>query len=788
MLFETLCSREFVFLDGGMGTMLQRHGLRAGEHPEVFNLSHPEIVAAIHRAYLQAGSDIIYANTFGASARKLEGTGCSPEQVISAAVGIARREAQAFGAAVALDVGPIGELMAPAGTLQFDEAYALFREQMLAGAQAGCDLIVIETMTDLAEARAALLAAKEATSLPVLVTMSFEENGRTFTGCPAESMAAVLSGLGADALGVNCSLGPEQLLPIVRSIGSVTDRPLVVKANAGLPDAKSGRYRMDAARFAAEMSGCAAAGVQFVGGCCGTTPDFIAALKQALTGQTRAAREVRPVSWVCSATRATPITGVRVIGERINPTGKKRFQQALREGDLDYILAQGVQQADAGADILDVNVGLPGIDEAAMMARVVDELQAVVDCPLQLDSGIPEVLEAGLRRYAGKAIVNSVNGEPAVLEAILPIVKKYGAAVVGLTMDSSGIPERAEDRLAIAGRILEAARRHGIPDRDVYIDCLTLTVSAQQGAARTTLSALRMVHEQLGLHTVLGVSNISFGLPNRELLNRSFLTMAMENGLDLPILNPNNAAMMDTVAAFRVFSREDEGAEAYIARCSTAAPGAAPAPAAAAEPDLPGAVMKGLAAEARQLTRRLLEQQPAMQIIDTQLIPALDRVGERFERGELFLQQLLKAADAACAAFETLREHMLATGGSPLSKGKIVLATVQGDIHDIGKNIVKTLLSNYGYQVIDLGRDVPPETVVQAAIREDVRLVGLSALMTTTLGSMEKTIRLLRQSGHSCSVMVGGAVLTPEYAAQIGADFYAKDAKQSVDIARQVLG
>ena len=786
MLAELL-SRPFVYLDGATGTLLQQRGLKAGERPEVFALSHPDVIREIHRAYVDAGSDIVYANTFGANARKLADTGHSVAEVVSFAVAAAK-EAAGGQAAVALDIGPIGELMAPAGTLSFDDAYEIFRELLTAGQRAGADLAVFETMTDLLEVKAGVLAARENTSLPVFVTMTFEADGRTFTGCSAAAMAETLDALGVDAMGVNCSLGPKQLLPIIKTISEHTDRPLIVKANAGLPDAASGCYRMDGAQFASEMAGCAELGVQFVGGCCGTTPDFIARLRDTLSGSARAGRSRGAVSRVCSATQVVELSGVRVIGERINPTGKKRFQQALREGDLDYILAQGVQQADAGAAILDVNVGLPGLDEAAMMKKVVTALQGVVSCPLQIDSNIPAVVEAGLRAYGGKAIVNSVNGDPAVLASILPLVKKYGAAVVGLTTDPSGIPDSAEKRFEIAKTILTAAREYGIPDRDVYIDCLTLTVSAQQSATMETLRAVRMVREELGLHTVLGVSNISFGLPNRELINTSFLTLAMGYGLDLPILNPNLPAMMDAVSAFNVLSGADDGSEAFIRRFHDTPANTSSAAPAPGGYDIAEAISRGLKDEAGRITEELLAAKSELEIINELLIPALDAVGSRFEKGEIFLPQLMRSADASCAAFDVLKRSLAKSGGAGVEKGKIVVATVKGDIHDIGKNIVKTILANYGYRVIDLGRDVPPEAVVEAAVREDAHLVGLSALMTTTLGSMADTIRALRASGHPCKIFVGGAVLTPEYAKEIGADFYARDAKQSVDIAKQVLG
>ena len=783
MTFQELLRAPFVFLDGGMGTMLQRHGLRTGEHPEVFNLTHPQTVKAIHQAYLEAGSQILYTNTFGASARKLQGTDLSPEVVISAAVSLAREAAAPFGALVALDIGPIGELMSPAGELRFDEAYALFAQQVCAGAQAGADLIAIETMTDLQETRAALLAAKENSSLPVLVTMSFEEGGRTFTGCSAEAMAEVLTGLGADLIGVNCSLGPKQLEPVIRRIGRLTRLPLVVKANAGLPDARTGQYNLNAEEWAQQMAFCAEAGVQFVGGCCGTTPEFLLALQKALEGKTRAERQFDSSSRIASSENFLVLDRVRVIGERINPTGKKRFQQALREGDLAYIQAQAVQQQDAGADILDVNVGAPGVNEPALMGQVVEALQAVTALPLQIDSGNPAAIEAGLRAFPGKAIVNSIDGTAATQTAVLPLVKKYGAAVVCLTMDEAGIPAKAEERFAMAEKILSVTRSYGIEDRNVFIDCLTLTVSAQQDAAAETLKAVGMVHDRLGLHTVLGVSNISFGLPNRELLNRSFLALALGQGLDLPILNPNASAMMDTVAAFQALTGVDAGCEDFLARFADTE---ASSQSVQAQPDLGAAIERGLSAEAKALAEA--STLDSLEIIDQILVPALDRVGKGYESGKLFLPQLLRAADAASTVFEVLRARMEASGGQSADKGTIVLATVQGDIHDIGKNIVRALLSNYGYRVIDLGKDVAPETVVQTAIAENAPLVGLSALMTTTLPSMEKTIRALRESGHSCRIMVGGAVLTPEYAAEIGADYYAKDAQASVAIAKQLFG
>ena len=792
-----MAESKIIYLDGAMGTMLQAAGLKMGVAPESMNLTAPEVVIDIHRQYIAAGSDIVYTNTFGANRHKLARTEYSVAEIVRAGVACARKAVDGTNAKVALDIGPIGQLIEPYGTMKFEEAYDVFREMIEAGADAGADWIAIETMTDLYEVKAAVLAARETCALPVLVTMSFESSGRTFTGCSPEAMAAVLSGLGVDAMGVNCSLGPVELRPIVERLAACTDVPLVVKANAGLPDPETGAYHITAEEFGRKMAGYAALGVHYMGGCCGTSPAFIKALADAtaehVVHKTPAARR----SFVCTPTCSVPIDGVRVIGERINPTGKKRFKQALIEGDLDYIMAQAVEQADGGAHILDINVGLPEIAEPEMMVRVVKAVQSVVDLPLQLDSSDPAALEAGLRVVNGKAIVNSVNGEPDVLAHILPLVKKYGASVVGLTMDKNGIPATAEERFAIAERILEAARAHGIVDEDVFIDCLTLTVSAEQDKAVETLKAMSMVRDRLGLHCVLGVSNISFGLPHRELITSGFLTLAMAHGLDLPIVNPNAPAIMDTIRVFNVLYNRDKNAEAYIEACAnvpqpTTVVAAAPIPKTTGEEalaPLSAAVVKGMKSEARRLTTELLGGSVTeLEIVNGLLIPALDHVGARFETGALFLPQLINAAGAAQEAFEVIRTAMAQADRQTVSKGKVIVATVKGDIHDIGKNIVKTIVENYGYTVIDLGRDVAPENVVETALREDVHLIGLSALMTTTLGSMEQTIRALRESGHDCKIWVGGAVLTPDYAEKIGADFYARDAKESVDICKQFFG
>ena len=788
---------KMIILDGGMGTQLQAAGLPMGQAPELWNITEPEKVTAVHRRYVEAGSKVLYTNTFGVNRLKASRIGHSVRELVEGGVRCARAAAGEEKVRVALDIGPLGQILEPLGTLRFEEAYDIFREIVEAGRDAGADLIVIETMSDLYEAKAAVLAAKENSTLPVWVTMTFEASGRTFVGTTISAMGLTLSGLGVDAMGFNCSLGPKELLPMIRELRRWTDKPLILKPNAGLPDPATGEYRITPEEFVAELEPAPGEGVRIMGGCCGTTPDFIRVLRERLASPTLSGDQPLMGSekrlrkdGVCSATNTAVFDGVRVIGERINPTGKKRFQQALREQDLDYIVARGLEQQDAGADILDVNVGLPGIDEPAMMARTVKALQAVIDLPLQIDSSNPEAIEAGLRAVNGRAIVNSVSGKAESLEAILPLCRKYGAKVVGLCLDENGIPETWQARAAIAARILNAALKIGMPKEDVLIDCLTLTVSVQQNQAAETLKAVRHVRETLGLHTVLGVSNISFGLPARENITVSFLTQALSAGLDLPIVNPNQDAVMDAIASYRVLSGEDRDSEAYIHRFTSreAVPKTVPAAEAASGLSLTDCVLRGLRGETARMTEKALETQGEMAVIDELLIPALDKVGALYEKQEIFLPQLMNAANAACGGFDVIRRRLAQSGAQAASKGKILLATVYGDIHDIGKNIVRTVLENYGYTVIDLGRDVPAEAVVETAIREDIKLVGLSALMTTTVSSMADTIAALRRSGHDCRIMVGGAVLTPEYAAEIGADYYAKDAKQSADIARLVLG
>lgn len=778
------------FLDGAMGTQLQDKGLPAGASPELFMMEHGEIIEDVHAAYIDSGSDIIYTNTFGANAKKLCKSQYTVEEVITRAVQLAKSAAKRRnGVQVALDIGPIGELLEPNGYLPFEEAYELYRQQVVAGEQAGADLVIFETMSDLYEVKAAILAAKEHTQLPVFVTMSFEADHRTFTGCTTASFALCAEGLGADAIGINCSLGPDQILPIAEELAAMTNLPLIIKANAGLPDPLTNTYSIDAAAYARMLLPYTKLPLAYVGGCCGTTPQFIQELKNTLPKTIAVEKRKRRIgSYACTPTKCLRIQDVHVIGERINPTGNKRMKAALQEHRMDEILAIAMEEVEGGADILDVNVGLPGIDEKEMMVEVIKELQSVIDLPLQIDSTDPAVIRAALRAVNGVAIVNSVNGEAAVMESILPAVKKYGANVVGLTMDEDGIPACAQKRLEIGTRIVETAQRYGIAKERVFLDCLTLTVSAQQSGAKETLQALTAIREQLGVHTVLGVSNISFGLPSRILLNQSFLTMAMQAGLSMPIMNPNQAAMMDAVRSYRVLQGIDVDSQEYIRIYAQQKREGGKPHIESVHINIEESIMRGLKEETRQLCTKLLSEKEPLQIVNEHLIPALDAVGARYEKKEIYLPQLINAATASQCAFEEIRRSVQAGGLESISKGKIILATVKGDVHDIGKNIVKVVLENYGYQVFDLGKDVPVETVVEIAIKEQVRLIGLSALMTTTLKSMEETIQALHESGHECKIMVGGAVVSADYAKQIHADYYARDAKESADIAKEVLG
>ena len=791
-----------ILLDGGMGTMLQAAGLKLGARPEELNITDPALIEGIHGQYAAAGSRIVNANTFGASAHKLAGSAYTLEQVITAGIENCKRACAPYGALTALDVGPLGELLEPSGTLAFEDAVAEYARIVKAGEAAGADLIFFETYTDLYELKAALLAAKENTHLPILASMSFEAGGRTFTGCTVESFAATARGLGAEAVGINCSLGPKEIFPMAKRLAEAVpgNFPVFVKPNAGLPRADGSGYDITPQLFALQMKPYRELHLFAAGGCCGTTPEFIKLLNGTFAGCTPGRPAHRMPSVLCTPVDTVTVDGITVVGERINPTGKKRFQQALREGDMNYVLEQAVSQAEAGAQILDVNVGAPGVDEPVLMEQVVKALQSVTSLPLQLDSSNVEALARGLRVYNGKPIVNSTNGEPEKLAAILPLCKKYGAAIVGLAIDEKGIQPKAADRVAIARRITEAALAAGIPREDIYIDCLTLTASAQQEDVLATVQALEACKKELGVRTVLGVSNISFGLPCRTYLNTTFLTMAMYAGLDLAIMNPSSEEMMAAVYAYNVLTNRDKQSTKYIERFADRVPAstalaqaakAAPA-ASAAEAELTGpyaalmkAVEKGLKGDAAAHTRALLAEKQPLEVVDEALIPALDIVGAKYEKGTLFLPQLLQAASAAQSAFEEIKTAIAQKGEGSASKGRIVLATVKGDVHDIGKNIVRVILENYGFEVLDLGRDVPVETVVDTVREKDVHLVGLSALMTTTLKSMEETIAALHAAKLDCKIMVGGAVLTPEYAEKIGADWYAKDAKRSADIAKE---
>lgn len=776
---------KILILDGAMGTMLQEQGLATGEHPEVFNMTQEAKIEEIHRQYIEAGSQLVLTNTFGANALKLQGTGYETKEIILKAVALAKRARGEKDAFIGLDIGPLGELLEPMGTLSFLEAYELFKEQVLAGVEAGVDCFFIETMTDLGEMRCALLAVKENSQLPVFCTMSFEENMHTFVGTSISSMALTLEGLGADAVGINCSLGPKEMYPMVLELRKWTNLPLIVKPNAGLPNVVQGKtvFNVFPEEFSQDMEKILDLGVNIIGGCCGTSPSYIEKLSLLGTGRTFVPREEVKIAGICSASKTVLFDRVRIIGERINPTGKKLFQEALKNNNLDYILGQGISQVEAGADILDVNVGLPGIDEASAMVSVVKGLQSVLDTPLQIDSSNPKVIEAALRIYNGKALVNSVNGERETLELILPIVKKYGAAVVGLTLDKEGIPKVAEERLKIATRILEASEELGIHKENVLIDCLTLTAAAEQEQAYETIRALALVKEKLGLKTVLGVSNISFGLPARGKINQVFLTAALANGLDLPIINPNIKEMVDTIFCFHQLVNIDKGSREYLERFSQEV---VVKESFKGEKDIAFYIKNGLKEETKGACQKLLKELPGLTIVNEFLMPALDQVGADYESNKIFLPQLIQSAEAAKGAFELIRAQIAKQEVGEVRAGhKIILATVEGDIHDIGKNIVKVILENYGYDILDLGRDVAIEKVVEAARKQEVHLVGLSALMTTTVANMEQTIKELKETLPGTKIMVGGAVVTSEIAKNIGADFYAQDAMSAVAIVKE---
>lgn len=789
-ILETLEKQQLLF-DGAMGTMLQKKGLPVGLEPEYFNLSHPEVVTEIHRAYVEAGSDVITTNTFQANRTKIEQE--KLPEIITAAIQLAKAAKPKF---VAYDMGPIGQLMAPMGTLSFDTAYEMFTEQVVVAEKAGADVVVLETMSDLLETKAAVLAVKENTKLPIFCTMTFQEDGRTFVGTDPLTAVLTLQSLGIDAVGVNCSLGPVELFPVVETILRYAKIPVMVQANAGLPEMENGQtvYRISPVEYGRAVEELLKKGVGIVGGCCGTTPEFIEELRAIIDRTPLVDGQPEMVTAVTSGSQTVILNNrLSLIGERINPTGKKRLKEALRNNELSYLLKEALKQVEAGADILDVNVGLPEIDESSMMQQAVQEIQGIVTVPLQIDSSSIAAIETGARYYNGKPLINSVNGKAESMAEIFPIVKKYGGVVLGLTLDETGIPETAEARLAIAKKIVATAAEYGIPKEDVMIDPLVLTASAQQEQVQVTLETLRLLREELGVLTVAGLSNVSFGLPNRELMNSTFLASAVTAGLTTPIVNPLSEVLMNTVRALKVIYNQDQDATEYIEKSQamnvvSTEQKQINLSATADHTDLKTLILKGQKEDTPALTKQLLETKTPLEIVNEFFIPALDEVGSKFERGELFLPQLIQSAEAVQRSQEVLKSYFEATDQESQSHGKILLATVEGDIHDIGKNIVKMVLENYGFDVIDLGKDVPIETVVERIRNDGIQLVGLSALMTTTVQNMKATIQAVKEAGLTPSFMVGGAVLNEEYREFVGADYYAKDALESVAIAKEFFG
>ena len=806
--------KELLFFDGGMGTLLQERGLAPGELPETWNIARPQVIREIHRSYVEAGSDIVLTNTFGANALKFHAEDCSLEQTVKAAVRLVKEAAEEADAAAAetscadndkrtvytaLDIGPTGKLLKPMGDLDFEEAYEAFKEVMVWGEEAGADLIHIETMSDTYELKAAVLAAKENTSLPVFATAIFDERRKLLTGADVPAVIALLEGLHVDALGINCGMGPEQMMPVLEEYVKYSSLPIIVKPNAGLPKQRDGQtyYDISPDEFAGYMEKIVSMGACVIGGCCGTTPGHIKAMADRCGKMQVVPPTEKEYTVVSSYGQSVFLgEGSKIIGERINPTGKKKFKQALKEHDLEYILREGITQQDNGAHILDVNVGLPDIDEPAMMKETVQELQSVVNLPLQIDTVDADAMEAALRIYNGKAMVNSVSGKQESMDKVFPLIRKYGGVVIGLTLDEDGIPAGAEGRVRIARRIIDEAAKYGIRKKDIVIDALAMTISSEPDGAKVTLETLKRLRDEVGVNTVLGVSNISFGLPSRPVINAAFYTMAMMNGLSAGIINPSSEDMMKAWYAYHALMDLDANCERYIGRYSSTQSSGGGSGAAGASPSgigqkstlsLRESIEKGLKEDASLITTHLSEEQDPLEIINTELIPALNHVGDGFEKGTVFLPQLLMSAEAAKSAFAVLKDKMDKSGKVQDKIGTIVLATVKGDIHDIGKNIVKVLLENYSFDVIDLGKDVPPEKIVETVLGKDIRLVGLSALMTTTVGSMEETIRQLREKAPGCRVMVGGAVLNQEYADMIGADFYGKDAMQSVRYAQKLF-
>lgn len=792
MEFREFLKNNIVYLDGGMGTLLQKEGLAPGVHPESWNITHPEIVMGIHKAYFDSGSNVVCTNTFGANVLKFSEE--ELEEIVKNALLNAKRareESENKGEKfIALDIGPTGKLLKPLGDLDFEEAVEVFARTVRLGVRYGADLVIIETMNDSYETKAALLAVKENSTLPVIVSNAYSEDGKLMTGATPEAMVALLEGMGADAVGANCSLGPKQLAPIAEKLISVASVPVILKPNAGLPRSVDGKtvFDVEPEEFATELAHLLQKGVRVAGGCCGTTPEYIKALTKKTQGLEPVPVTEKSLSVVSSYTHAVPFGKAPVlIGERINPTGKKRFKQALLENDIPYILSEGLRQEERGVHLLDVNVGLPDIDEGEMLERVVTELQTVTDLPLQIDTSDPVAMERALRRYNGKAMINSVSGKEETMEAVFPLVKKYGGLVVALTLDEKGIPHSAEGRFEIAKRILDKAREYGIDRKDIVFDTLAMTVSADTGSALVTLDALERIKKELGCHTSLGVSNISFGLPGRDMVNGTFFAMALERGLSAAIMNPHSAEMMKTYYTYKVLKGLDENCKEYIEVADTFSGVETVEKAKEKEStssDLQYAVIKGMKERARELTVSLLGERAPLDIVNGEIIPALNVVGEGFEKKKIYLPSLLMSAEAAGEAFEVIKG--VALEKSAKTKATVILATVKGDIHDIGKNIVKLILENYGFNVVDLGKDVAPDAVVDKVIELHAPLVGLSALMTTTVPAMEETVKLIKERAPWCKTMVGGAVLTPDYANKIGADGYAKDAMEAVRCAEEL--
>ncbi len=769
---------NYLFFDGAMGTMLQKKGLKTGELPELLNLTAPDTILSIHKEYVSAGADIVTANTFGANRHKMKDSE-TVKKVIEEGIKIAKKSGARY---VALDIGPTGAMLKPIGTMDFDEAYEIFKEQIIAGKDA--DIILIETMSDLLEAKAAVMAAKENSDLPVFVTMTYTDNGRTFLGTDPISATITLCSLGADAVGVNCSLGPKELMGVVKDILGVSKKPVIVQANAGLPEIVNGEtiFPVKPKEFTDTIIEMTEMGVSIIGGCCGTSPEYIKEISERLKDSKPKSCKVKPFTAFTSGTKTVILDkNIALIGERINPTGKKKIKEALRQNNHEYIISEAIMQEENGADILDVNAGLPEIDEAKVLKELIYELQGVTSLPLQIDSTTPEALEGACRVYSGKPIINSVNGKEESMSQVFPIAKKYGAAVVALTLDENGIPEKAEERLNIAEKIINRAEEFGIPKTDILIDCLTLSASTNQENVLETTKAITLVKEKLGVKTVLGVSNVSFGLPNRDIINSAFLAIAFGAGLDMPIMNPSSEDYMRVVSAYKVLNNQDKSAADYIEKFTNIEVAKAEK---TENISIEDAILKGRKDLIGELVKSLLTSSTPMEIINSHFIPALDIVGEKFEKGEMFLPQLMTSAETVKLGFDIIKDIPGET--SPLSHS-ILIATVKGDIHDIGKNIVKMLLENYGYNVIDLGKDVAPEVILEAAKKHKVKLIGLSALMTTTVKYMEETINLIKAEKLDAKIMVGGAVLTSEYAKMVGADYYAKDAAEAARIAGEVF-